>query len=132
MQVRFGHKDLEVLLKTRGSNEPFRLVNLRDFVGTETLPEFDHDLVWRNHKDRPPRRRVTSSRSSSPNVPRTKKLIRNLSIGSQDKTVNKRSRTDRSSDSSSASDTTSGSDTEMNTDNTEMNTEINDPLEATQ
>ena len=64
--MRFGRKDLEVLTKRKGSEEPFEKVNLADFIGSKKIPDFDYKIGWRFHKDRMPRRRVTSSRSSSP------------------------------------------------------------------
>ena len=39
---------------------------LQKFIGKETIPEFDHHMKWNHSKERPPRRRVTSSRSNSP------------------------------------------------------------------
>ena len=40
-QICFGHKDLEVLLKTKGSDKPFMKVNLKEFIGNDTIPDFD-------------------------------------------------------------------------------------------
>ena len=65
-QVRFGDKDLEVLTKTKGENEPFVKTDLKDFIGEARLPLFDDSQRWRHQKDRKPRRRVTSSRHNSP------------------------------------------------------------------
>ena len=65
-QVRFGQKDLEILIKNKGSEEPFQKVDLMEFIGKDKIPEFDHKMKWNYTKERPPRRRVTSNRSSSP------------------------------------------------------------------
>ena len=77
-----------VLIKEKGSTEPFRPANLSDFVGDRVLPGFDHSLNWDYHRDKPPRRIVTSSRSSSverrlesqKTGPGLRKLVRNLSL----------------------------------------------------
>ena len=64
-QIRFGKKDLEILTKTKGTDEPFTKVDLNDFTEGTIVPEFDHKISWKQKTDRIPRRRVTSSRSNS-------------------------------------------------------------------
>ena len=66
MQVRFGSRDLEVLTKYKGSEEPFKTTSLQDFLGDDDIPGYDDTIKWKWNKDRAPRRRVTSSRSSRP------------------------------------------------------------------
>ena len=95
-QIRFGKSDLEILTKIRGSEDPFKIVNLKDFIGDKDIPEYEHDVKWKPHRDRAPRRRVSSSRSSSPvskpAPPATRsaldelpsRVIRQLSINSDD------------------------------------------------
>ena len=65
-QVRFGLKDLEIYTKNKGSEEPYQKENLQEFIGEQTIPDFDHYMKWNHSKERPPRRRATSSRNSSP------------------------------------------------------------------
>ena len=65
-QVRFGSRDLEVMIKTKGDKEPFTRVDLKEFIGEAIIPNFDDSQKWRHQPDRRPRRRVTSSRNSSP------------------------------------------------------------------
>ena len=65
-QLRFGLKDIEILTKIRGGEEPFRTVKIEDFMKDEEIPEFDPKIKWRFLQDRPPRRRVTSSPACSP------------------------------------------------------------------
>ena len=72
-QIRFGLKDLELLTKTKGSDEPFRNVDLDDFIGLANLPGFDHSIKWTKREERS-RRVVTSSRESSPAGPVRRKL----------------------------------------------------------
>ena len=112
-QVRFGNKDLEVWTKEKGSEDPFLQVSLKEFLGTEELPDFDDDIKWRKTKDRAPRRRVTSSRASSPvgrqSPPTTGqqssrnsseeigRQMRQMSVNSDDALPHKRIRSDASS-----------------------------------
>ena len=100
-QLRYGTVDLEILTKEKGSEEPFRQVNLTDFIGETVLPTFDHTIKWRRLVDRPTRRRVTSSRSPSPDPanrkvspqkPQLNKQLRQLSLTGKDTSVNKRQR----------------------------------------
>ena len=133
-QVRFGHNDLEILTKDRGSREPFKIVDLQEFIGDNELPSFDHSIKWHKHNDRPPRRRVTSSTHTTPatsptsspsnrqNLPaidteNISRQTRQLSINSQDDSINnKRQKTQ---------DQTSELDHEMSTEsNDDQNTTI--------
>ena len=45
-QVRFGRKDLEVFVKVKGQNEPFKKEDLENFTDTKALPMFDHNILW--------------------------------------------------------------------------------------
>ena len=65
-QLRYGQKDVEILVKEKGSQEPFRLVDMREFLWDADIPSFDHSVKWRRQVERTSRRRVSSSRSSSP------------------------------------------------------------------
>ena len=67
-QIRFGHSDLEILTKMKGQDEPFIKVPLKEFIEDEQIPGFDFKMKWSNKVDRAPRRKVTSSRESSPNT----------------------------------------------------------------
>ena len=73
-QVRFGDKDLIVLTKEKGSEDPYRVADLKSFVGNQELPDFDITIRWRIQEDRPPRRRLgtgpatAASRNRTPSV----------------------------------------------------------------
>ena len=111
-QVRFGHDDLEILVKTKGTEEPFKNVNLKEFIGDMTLPEFDYSIKWKKQIDRSPRRHVSSSRSSSPaNLPAKGKtnfdrprMRKQMSVESKEDTDAKRTKNDASTEESSSSD----------------------------
>ena len=60
-QIRFGKIDLEVLTKEKGTQDPFKNIDLKQFLGDDTLPMFDHNIKWTYRPDRQPRRRATSS-----------------------------------------------------------------------
>ena len=63
-QIRFGERDLVILTKEKGSQEPYYTENLNVFTEGEELPEVDMTIKWRFHEDRPPRRRVASPHPS--------------------------------------------------------------------
>ena len=63
-QVRFGERDLEVLVKTKGEDTPYRVVDLEAFADNEEIPEYDHNIKWRRQEDRMPRRRVASNQGA--------------------------------------------------------------------
>ena len=62
-QIRFGTNDLIILVKQKGSEDPFRIVELRDFTENQDIPPFDMTVKWRIQEDRIPRRRVGSSQA---------------------------------------------------------------------
>ena len=107
-QMWFAHKDIEVLTKQRGDNEPFRVVDLVDFIGDNQVPEFDHKIKWRHVSDRP-QRKIHESSPTAPDRPASRNkrsdepvmndnsdernpLVRQRSVG-DDIEVNKRSKT---------------------------------------
>ena len=59
-QIRFGTKDLIILTKEKGSQDPYYMENLDDFTDGRTLLKVDLGLKWKFQEDRPPRRRVGS------------------------------------------------------------------------
>ena len=60
-RIRFGDKDLKILTKEIGINDPFKLVNLREFAAGVNIPDFNSSDRWKWQEDRPPRRRVKST-----------------------------------------------------------------------
>ena len=60
-QLRFTNKDIEVLTKEKGSDNPFKPVSLCSLVDLCDLPSFDSTKKWRQRLDRPPRRKVNYS-----------------------------------------------------------------------
>ena len=59
-QIRFTDDDLQLLVKTKGSDEPFAEIKLEEIekeVGK--LPNFEHNLKWKRKEDRPSWRRTS-------------------------------------------------------------------------
>ena len=54
-QLRFCHKGIEILTKYKGENEPFRAVNMAEFIGNADIPGYDASIKWRIQTDRRPR-----------------------------------------------------------------------------
>ena len=75
-QLRYGKDDLEVWTKMKGDDEPFSLVNMKEFVDGHEVPDFDDKMKWHSHRDRQPRRRVSSSRQTSPARPASGEVFR--------------------------------------------------------
>ena len=46
-QLRWGEKDIEVYTKTKGSEEQMKVVNLQEFMGNESLPDYDASIKWK-------------------------------------------------------------------------------------
>ena len=58
-QLRFGRKDVEVFVKHRGENMPFRKIDLKEFTDKE-IPQFDHKIKWKRYIDRQPMRKMNT------------------------------------------------------------------------
>ena len=56
--LRFGQKDVEIFMKTRGSEEPYKKVPFEEITFTRDIPRFEHDLKWTNNTNRSPRRKL--------------------------------------------------------------------------
>ena len=105
-----------MFIKIRGEEEVFKITDLKDFIGEEEIPGYDHDVKWTSRRDRAPRRCVSSSRSSSPvnrnpekpagtisretlpQPPSMDRQLRQLSLNSNDGAPSKRRKDDGSED----------------------------------
>ena len=47
-QIRFGKRDLEIYVKHKGDETPFKLVKIEEFTDVESIPPFDHQEKIRN------------------------------------------------------------------------------------
>ena len=136
-QVRFGELDLEVLIKRKGEGGPYRRIDMAEFLGRDTIPEFDNKVTWRRQLDKPPRRRVQSSSDDSSTEQPAKRKERNkepaMTRRSKYTNVNNRARSQEETEVSM--EISDGEIEERNTedlDNTEVPAEQTDPLETTQ
>ena len=57
-QMRFSSKDIEILMKERGTAEPYKQVAYRVVTNPEDIPEFDFSVKWHQKTDRPPRKTI--------------------------------------------------------------------------
>ena len=62
-QLRFNGDDVEILLKDKGSSEPYRVIGHEEICNVEDIPDYDDKLVWKTKKDRITR----TNRQQSPN-----------------------------------------------------------------
>ena len=53
--IKFNEKDIEVLTKLRRSDEPFKILELKEIEMKGAIPKFDHSITWKRRSDRPPR-----------------------------------------------------------------------------
>ena len=51
-QIRFNFDDVEIMMKDRGSSEPYKVVDLEKICNVEEIPPYDHDIKWTVKKDR--------------------------------------------------------------------------------
>ena len=70
-QLRFGRHDVELYIKTKGSNTGYRFEKMEDFLDMTQVPTFDHRVKWRKTTDQPPRRivhynKTTETETSDP------------------------------------------------------------------
>ena len=83
-QMRFGLKEIEVYTKYRGTGEGFKKVKLDEFLETESLPEFEHDIKWKRKTDREERRKPTYRTTSTDGNPtsrnREQSMVRQRSV----------------------------------------------------
>ena len=112
-QIRFSDRDIEILTKTRGTDEPYRPVNLNDFMGDTPLPLFDHSRKWNFRPDRPPRRKISYDNNTTDPLSVYKStgkhaISRQNSQVENSKKKSKKSQEESSSSSSSSDDEMSG------------------------
>ena len=101
-QFRWGHKDVQVFVKTRGENEKFRKIPLKEFMDGDELPDYDSALRWNQRRDQRLKNRpvfgqdcpvLPSLAASIAESRRPKTLSRKLSSGSRGEMA-KKSRSD--------------------------------------
>ena len=53
-RIQFNERDVEVLTKQRRSEEPFKILDLKEIEAKGEIPKFDHSISWKRRSDRPP------------------------------------------------------------------------------
>ena len=57
--MRFNEFDIKLLVKERGTAEPYRALDLKEIEKEIDLPQFDHSIIWRKKIDRHPLRKMS-------------------------------------------------------------------------
>ena len=57
-QLRFGARDIEILLKKKGAAEPYKKVPYKTITDPDLIPKFDYTLKWKPRNDRMTRRKL--------------------------------------------------------------------------
>ena len=65
-QMRFNGDDIEVLLKEKGTPEPYRVIEHKEICNVDDLPDYDHNQVWKVKRDRQPKTYQTSPNRGVP------------------------------------------------------------------
>ena len=78
-------------MKSKGSDEPFRKIELSEIVDIKDLPGFDYSVKWKVKDDKPPRRRLPSD---PPKRNQAGNLRRQLSVSSTEGASSKKLRSD--------------------------------------
>ena len=58
-QIRFGNSDIILLTKTKGTDDPFTIMELMEIEKVITIPDIEYNLQWNRKNDRPPFRNVS-------------------------------------------------------------------------
>ena len=84
LKLDLGETDLEVFMKTRGTDEAYMKIPLEDIVDNVNLSVFNHKIQWKKKVDRPPRRKINYNTGSitRPYLRKTQPLNRDSSQGS--------------------------------------------------
>ena len=97
-QLRLGVRDVEIFIKQRKTDEPYKRVALEDIVDLKSLPEYDFSIKWVGRNERPPRGTVKYSQQRRPSRKNPHQLSRQSSEGSTARSQSrdrKRARLDR-------------------------------------
>ena len=62
-QLRFNGNDVEILLKDKGSSEPYRVIAHEEICNVDDIPDYDDKVEWKTKKDRI----LRTNRQQSPN-----------------------------------------------------------------
>ena len=57
-QLRFGSHDVEIMMKERGSKDPYKKVTYGEVTDPSGVPGFDHSIKWTQRQERKPRRKL--------------------------------------------------------------------------
>ena len=118
-QLRWGERDIEIFVKTKGMDEPLRKMNLKDFMGENVIPELDNSIKWKAQQNGKPRRKLNfgNKRFERPSLRKENEVRKDETTGgivrqhssSSEKSTHKKLRNDREAE----TEVESSSDTDM-------------------
>ena len=64
-QLRFSCKDVEILMKKKGTEEPYCVVSYETVTDPRSVPNFDYNMKWQNRANMTPRRQLVPYREDN-------------------------------------------------------------------
>ena len=59
--MRFNQGDIEILTKTKNTNDSYKVINLDEICDADETPKFDNDIKWRKKFTKTQRDRMDES-----------------------------------------------------------------------
>ena len=87
-QIRWGDKDVEIFTKKKGNDELFSKVDLMEFMGGSSLPEYDMSIKWTMRKEGLPRRKLEFERKAG--APPSSRKNKSFQMEAEEHTENTR------------------------------------------
>ena len=110
-QLRYGTRDIEIMIKVKGTNEPYKTVPIDKITNPENVPKYDHDISWKQRSEKKPRRKLVRAENTSRGMEDDNgtlaQMLRQRSMDSNTRDIKKQKRTHQTD-----SRPTSGMDTE--------------------
>ena len=86
--LRFSDSDIEVLVKRKGTNEPYVVVPLEEIETQAPIPKYDHSISWKKIIYRPARQKAqVTGKVCPPSLKGSRLQLRQLSSSSSDSTL---------------------------------------------
>ena len=57
-QIRFGARDVEIMMKKHGHGEPYKKIPYETITEPESIPEFEFNMKWNQRKEQTMRRKL--------------------------------------------------------------------------
>ena len=113
-QLRFNNLDIEILVKTRGSTEPYSTVPYDEITDPKYIPKFEYNIKWENRNDsRPLRKKIIPFRDNTEVSDRMEEDDSQNVMTRQRSTDSKSGKADSKKQKLDASSSSSGSDSDI-------------------